>query len=297
MGRWITLVTFLFSFSALAALPPLDLLYYEKGIRNTDTSFDISAIVGDATIAKAANALYAVVEYAELSKANELNIMPRQQIGIGQMPVVKYPYINVKVDRLKPTTMYRARITVYRKEANGGFTALHTTPFYYTTTTGPDDKSIIRTAMVLKGLKEFSDSEKGYVGLNGTKFKDGTKYGADLGEKWCSEFYAWLAAPSLKGAAGLASVKKLTNYFTTHKGMEPASAIPEKARRGDYLSMDGDNSGAANHSGMFLAFDKDDEGDFVWTLEGNYGNQIKVNRRPFNKVFKGLGRIMHSQFK
>lgn len=295
MKHLVRIIGLFLSLNANAAAP-LDIIYDAMGQNNQPSSFDIIAMIGDPNIARVRN-LYAEVEYAELSKSAELNIMPKQKVSVGQWPVSNAPFIEVRVDRLKETTMYRARINLYKSDASS-YIKLYTTPFYYTTTTGPDPKSLIRTRMILRGLKEFSDSERGYVGANGTMSKDGTRYGADPGELWCSEFYAWVADSFLKGIKGAASVKKIKAYFSKHSGLWGNSTADfEKARRGDYLSMDTDLNGDANHSGMFLALDRDDEGLFVWTLEGNSGNKIRVHRRPYDRVFVDIGHIMHSMYR
>lgn len=290
MYRFIAAATLLISSNAFA-LAPAEPMYSASGVNNTQTSFEMNIRIGDASIINAGH-LAAEVEYADLKKGNEFNIMPRRPVSIQFMPVVKIPFIPFKIDRLIPTTMYRARVKLY-----SGSKLLYTTPFYYTTTLGGDPKSLVRNRMILRGLKEFSDSEHGLVGQNGTVAVDGTRYGADKGELWCSEFYAWTGVGSLKGVNGLASVKRLTKYFRDHSGLMPASKIAEVARRGDYLSLDTDQNGDANHSAMFLAveFDEDAGQNFVWTLEGNYGNKIKVVRRPLDKVFVNLGHIMATQ--
>jgi hypothetical protein len=191
--------------------------------------------------------------------------------------------------------MYRARVSLSWLDGST-FRQLAVSDWYYTTTRGPDPKSIVRTDMILRGMKEFSESEKGFVGENGTVDIDGTRYGADIGELWCSEFYAWTGSTYLNGISGLSSVRRLTNYFAEHNSWLAASEIAEKARRGDYLSMDTDLDGEPNHSGMFLAYEVDNGVEYVWTLEGNSGNKVKVHRRPLDNVIFGLGHIKNTQF-
>lgn len=293
MFRFVLLMTLFLSTNAFSET--LENIYYSNGFVNEPTSFYVTIQINDRRLANRTD-LWIQPEYAALNDTAKPWYPARQRLVVEKLPVTGTPVVKVRFAGLDETTMYRARIIIQREEGPQ-IIDMVTSPWYYTTTAGNDPKSIIRTRMILKGLKEFYDSERGLVGANGTVDVDGTRYGADPGELWCSEFYAWTAKGNLKNVDGLTSVKRITKYFTDHNGMMPASDIPEKARRGDYLSMDTDLNGDANHSGMFLAHEIDRTGQaFVWTLEGNSGNKVKVNRRPYDAVFIGLGHIMHSQY-
>jgi len=264
--------------------------YSALGTGNTASGFTIPVKINSPAIA-AMTEVYVTVQYAPLASSTQLVTGPMVKVPVGVIPGVA-SFFAVDVKGLKETTMYRALVNVYRAD---GVHLAQSTP-YYTTTTGNDPKSIVRTRMVLKGLMEFYESEQGFVGQGGTKFVDGTKYGADVGEAWCSEFYSWVATGSLKGIEGIGHFKDLVEYFRVGGGFYNSSAIPTIARRGDYLAMDTDDTQGINHSGMFLAYEKLADGQqFVWTLEGNSGKKVRVNRRPLNHVFMALGHIVHSQ--
>ncbi len=263
--------------------------YLAQGIGNTPNAFTMAIKINSATIAATPD-MYAQVQYAPLYASTQLQTGPLEKIAVGVVAGKSFFAINVK--GLRETTVYRARVSLYY--GYGGHIA--TSPFYYTTTTGPDTKSISRTRMILKGMKEFYDSELGLVGKGGTVAVDGTRYGADVGEAWCSEFYSWVANGSLKNILGIGHYAKMIEYFRSGGGLLHPTAIPTVARRGDYLAMDTDDTLGTNHSGMFLAYERLDNGqEFVWTLEGNSGKKVRVNRRPFDATFTMLGHIMHSQ--
>jgi hypothetical protein len=268
----------------------LEPAYLAQGIGNTSDGFTIPVKINSPAIA-AMTDLYAQVQYAPLYASMQLISGPLQKVTVGFLPGVA-SFFAIDVRGLRETTMYRAQVNLYRADG----IHLGQSSFYYTTTTGKDPKSISRTRMVLKGLKEFYDSELGLVGQGGTVAVDGTRYGADVGEAWCSEFYSWVATGSLKNISGIGHFAKLIELFRAAGGLLHPTAIPTVARRGDYLAMDTDDTLGTNHSGMFLAYEKLADGqEFVWTLEGNSGKKVRVNRRPFNSVFTALGHIMSSQ--
>ncbi len=274
------------AFSA-AVLEPA---YLAQGIGNTASGFTIPVQINSPQIA-AMTDLYAQVQYAPLSASTQLLTGPLEKISVGVLPGKTFFAVTLK--GLKETTMYLARVNLYH--ANGIHVAQSSD--YYTTTTGTDPKSIIRTRMVLKGLKEYYDSQQGLVGQGGTVAVDGTRYGADVGVAWCSEFYSWVATGSLKNIEGIGHFAVLMEYFRVGGAFYNRSGIPNIARRGDYVAMDTDDVLGTNHSGMFLAYENLGGGqEFVWTLEGNSGKKVRVNRRAYNNVFTALGHIVSSQF-
>lgn len=288
MLRSLAALTLVLSTQAFAGI--LEPAYGALGTGNTPTGFTIPVKINSPELA-ARTDLYAQVQYAPLYASTQFVNGPLQKVTVGVIPGVA-SFFAIDVRGLQETTMYHARVNLYRPDG----IHLAQSDAYYTTTAGNDPKSIIRTRMVLKGLKEFYDSELGFVGQGGTVQVDGTRYGADVGEAWCSEFYSWVATGSLKNIAGIGHYAKLTEYFSTAGGFYNRSAVPTKARRGDYLSMDTDDVKGTNHSGMFLAYEKQPNGEeFVWTLEGNSGKKVRVNRRRFTNLFTGVGHIVHSQ--
>jgi hypothetical protein len=165
-------------------------------------------------------------------------------------------------------------------------------------TDSTNDKVHQRFQMVLKGLKEFDESTLGRVGYKGTAQEDGIRYGAILGEAWCTEFYVWVTQNWLQGVAGRNDVGDMRDYFNSYNSFYNASEIPERAAPGDYLYLDTNRNGTANHSAMFLAYDS--AAGRLWSLEGNTGdNEVRVRQRTADwaqrtPVFLRLGYIVNA---
>jgi len=67
----------------------------------------------------------------------------------------------------------------------------------------------------------------------------------------------------------------LREYFDTHGRLENVDAARlNDAPVGSYLLMDASRNGEADHSGMLLDYDRGT--GKVWSLEGNYRNEVKV---------------------
>lgn len=288
MLRSVLALSLYLSTQAFAAPPLLEPFYSPVGMGNTTSGFTMGVKINSAQIA-AMTDLRATVQYAPLYASTQFQTSATEKVTVGKILGNSFVVFNLK--GLRETTVYRARLNLY--DANG--IHLGQSVDYYTTTTGPDSKSIARTRMVLKGLKEFHESEQGFVGQGGTVAVDGTRYGADVGEAWCSEFYSWVATGSLKGIEGIGHYANMLEFFRVKGGLMSRAAIPTKARRGDYLAMDTNDKPGTNHSGMFLAYENVGGAEFIWTLEGNSRKKVRVNRRPLDKVFTGLGHIVHSQ--
>ena len=94
---------------------------------------------------------------------------------------------------------------------------------------------------------------------------DGTRYGADKGELWCSEFCDRSLPGSSDGAPS--NVSSVLSFFSGYlsRVYSPSHNRPEKAKRGDYLALDTNGDGSPNHSAMFLAFDH--ARGKMWTLK------------------------------
>jgi hypothetical protein len=164
---------------------------------------------------------------------------------------------------------------------------------YFTVTDGTSNQAKRRTAILLRGFKEYGESKMGKVGYYGTEYKDGTKYGARKGELWCSEFYAWVTKPYLEGISRRSSVSSLRRFFRQRNQYKRTNTdVLARAHPGDYVSMDTDNDKKKDHSGMFLAWESDQ--NKVWLLEGNTsGNEVNVRDRAPSEV-DGLGHISAS---
>ena len=288
--------------------------YFPSGNLNTTSSFRMSVLLNHRDILNAAlsnNNLYAEIEYAKLSRSQLPTTVSVTQVTSygGSFNAL------LTLNNLSSITPYRARVRFYKRLANGSYQQVgETSDWYYTTTDGASDKTHKRALMVLKGLNELSESDNEKVGYRGTVNTDGTRYGASRNEKWCSEFYAWVTGTFLRGVSGKATVSELVDVFDDAGGYYPAAEIPTRAAPGDYLPLDTDKDGDANHSAMFLAYDASQSPAAVWTLEGNSGNKVKVHSRDFDyvafkvvnlgiatvlmpnrPVFTGLGYILQSQ--
>lgn len=132
-------------------------------------------------------------------------------------------------------------------------------------------------AILLRGFKEYDESTLGRVGYRGTDKVDGTKYGADKNEQWCSEFYVWVTKDNLKDIKGRTYVSRLVDYFQDYKSTYERSQIKNRAKRGDYIAISTKGSEKKDHSAMFLAYDQFTKE--IWTLEGNVGNAVGIRER------------------
>jgi len=282
-------------------------LYPSTPYRNFQNSFEMRFRINDQSTADVWDDVYADVEYAKLS--NSANVAVKSKI-----PAVRYSsgdnhYVKVLLEGLSETTAYRARIQLYRKvipEGEGLQPITYeklgpSSTWYYTTTDGESEKSQVRTKIVLKALKQYDDALRGKVGTLGTDDVNGTRYGADHDEWWCSEFYAWNADDWLYGIGSKSSVSRLRDYFASY-GAYYEEADIDMGDRGDWVSIDG------HHSTMMLAIEKygsTNKDDWhIWTVEGNTGdsggvpvpaNNVGVKKRRVSSYEMGLGHIVYSQ--
>jgi hypothetical protein len=271
-------------------------LYYANGNRNTTTGFRMTVQVNDDSVVALGPNPVADVELKRLSSTASQRL-PRRNVRIDSLDGVSF--VTVSLSGLVQAAPYRARIRFF--DARGAQVG-PASDWYYTTTGGNGETSAARTAILLEGFHQLAESDHGEVGYRG-RAVDGTRYGADPNELWCSEFYSWAVQDELEGSGGKASVSQLVDYFRRYDSYAGASKIAAKALRGDYLPLDTDQDGKKNHSAMFLALESRPDGDdadtardlFVWTLEGNSGNTVSVRFRPLDKVFTGLGRIVADQ--
>jgi len=222
-----------------------------------------------------------------------------------------YAYGSVDLTGLTAGRVYRARLSLFRREANGSYTRIgpvanYRTAYFYSMTDSEIVKVHTRFQIVLKGLKQYSDSKRGYVGYAGTVAADGTRYGADLREAWCSEFYSWVTGDFLRNMRGN-DVEDLRSYFSGYGSLYVASEIPTRAGPGDYMALDTVEDGRVadddrNHSAMFLAYDTSQASPIVWSLEGNYGNEVRIAQRNADwgsarSVLQDLGYIVNAMLR
>jgi hypothetical protein len=295
-------------------------VYYAGGNKNTTSGFRIAVNLNSLAALDAASAgsLHVDIEYARLS--NSANALVLRKVRVLSSECI----INLALTGLAPATVYRARVALYRKLPDNSFRKLgdpdpdHVwSAWYYTITDGTIPKTHTRALMVLKGFKELSESDNGQVGYLGVE-RDGTRYGADEGEAWCSEFYAWVTETWLIGVSGQHYSGGLIDFFEEAGSYYPGSEIATRAAPGDYLPIDTNEDGEINHSAMFLAYDTSQASPQVWTLEGNYSNNVQVASRNFDHetrwhlvntglawvlvvydypVLAGLGYILNSQLR
>ncbi|MCB1744076.1 MAG: putative metal-binding motif-containing protein [Gammaproteobacteria bacterium] len=184
--------------------------------------------------------------------------------------------------------------------------------WYYTMTGSYSAMGNARGALVRRALYEAYLSSVGYTGYLGWLWQDGTRYGADVGEAWCSEFYSWVAAFELDTIGHRSNVSKLRSYF---QGFDAFIVVDDPldfvatAEPGDYLAMDTNDDGQKNHSAMFMAVDA--ATDRVWSVDGNVSGSSDIggsyaSRRAGNEAFvlsrelevvRGLGLIEFGMLK
>jgi hypothetical protein len=284
------------------------LLYPADAAGCTTSGFPIELKINNQEVINARDRLWADAEYARLSDSADTLRTLKTRVNLTTSDNRYYAVFTLT--NLQETTVYRCRITFYqmprtvsRSKSRPGTTKRQpvtytelgeTSNWYYATTTGTEDKSVVRTNIVMKALRQYFDSSIGKIGRLGYINPNGTRFGADLNEYWCSEFYSWCAENWLTGISGLDCVSELQDYFAGYGGYYTESDIDD-GDRGDYLAC------GTSHSGMFLALDKKGSTDpqdwELWTIEGNVSNQVLVMRRTMADYDFGLGHIMHAQLK
>jgi hypothetical protein len=215
-----------------------------------------------------------------------------------------YAYTHLAISGLDDATVYRVRAQFYRKlvlTGPGGVPVIRRTAigpqtgWYYSMTDSTNALSSARMEMVLQGLAEYGDNQEEEVGYLGSADADGTRYGADMGEAWCSEFYSWVAGTELPGLGSKAGVAGLETWFVdegNHVAVDASNVVLVEwlAQPGDWMGEDTDLDGDTNHSAMFLAWDA--ATDEIITLDGNTtgrvdldassrlgGNEVSLRRR------------------
>lgn len=200
-----------------------------------------------------------------------------------------YGYTHLEIDGLDAATMYRVRVRFYRKTVGTGPGGLPLTTrlpvgvqsgWYYSMTDSTNTLESARMSMVMYGLSEYGNNQLEEVGYLGSWYADGTRYGADMGEAWCSEFYSWVADHELIDINHRHSVSTILDYFEDEGNRVDIDSsnrvlVEWLAQPGDYLGEDTDLDGAVNHSAMFLAWDQ--ASDTIITLDGNTTGRVDVD--------------------
>lgn len=262
-------------------------LFY-SGSRNTSSSIRFGVRLNARELLDHADELFAQVSYASLENPDDIETSAKLSVhpSDGRPATVE-----VGVANLRPATVYRARVDFFTRDASGHFQELSPgspeNDWYYTITDGADAEGHARARLVQRGLVELAASAVGSVGYRGSEDVDGTRYGAERNEGWCTEFYVWVTRSSVRGLSGLDTWDDMIDYFRDAHAYLAARDLSTQARPGDYLVMDSDGDGKKNHSGMFLAYEA--ARDRAWTLEGNSGNGVRVRTR--RSEITGIGHL------
>jgi len=202
--------------------------------------------------------------------------------------------VHIPVTGLDTASAYRVRVQFYRKPTytwwDTSVSVGARSGWFYGMTTSKNPVVKRRVRVILRGLWERNWSEEhAMVGYLGAYQADGLRFGAVMGEYWCSEFYSYVATSQAKDMGHQASVGALETYFSGHdlwfdvtsgkmaamKSFYPnmypdmitTTDVLVDGRPGDYLALDTNSDGSSNHSAMFLAYDENL--DKIWTIEGN----------------------------
>lgn len=302
------------------------LRYLPNGIANTSAGFSMKLYVKDAAAVTAYRSpLYSLsysIEYQKLSDTAHTYSTPIQSVTTFS-DYGPHSRFDVRLNGLDASTMYRARVQLYRTmraqyiDMRGrrypvsarNYALGDVSQWYYTSTDGDSKLERERTDVVLRGLYEYYINEhQSLTGYRGLSYLDGTRYGGDVGELWCSEFYSWAVDTQALIMGHRSNITSVLNFFNFYAGnvSNPSSSRLQKAQRGDYLALDTSGNGSKNHSAMYLAYDKA-TGE-MWTLEGNTsgvnqvgyesrraGNETVVKTRD-TSIVHNLGVLKSSMF-
>src|SRR4030042_6839590 len=279
-----------------------DFVYFADNKNNwvTQNSFKIKMKLKDARVYSFRSSLEAKVFYASLSRTQTV---PEKRVPVQMQHEGSNHYGIIEITELVPNNVYRARVEFYGKGSNKRIG--DGTDWYYTSTSGPSAEDQMRTNVVLRAFYELNESNLGKVGYKGTSKSDGTKYGANSKELWCSEFYSWVNEPYVKWMKNENSTSALISFFKNQGSYFSTGEIQSVGTRGDYAGMSMDDDSAKEHSGMFLAYDSSSKNNLpdeckvddvpketpvIWLIEGNVGNQVGIGCRNGNEV-GGLGHV------
>jgi hypothetical protein len=249
--------------------------YQPSAYSNTTSRFSMKVRIHDADAVWYHNSPYwdlmASVEYQRLYDTSVT-------YTTGLLPVTSFVEYSsfargyVRISNLEPGTVYRARVQLWFRYTSNhayAFPFGEQSTWYYTMTDSTNTKVKVRKRIVLRALYEAYLSEIGYTGYLGA-VADGTRYGGDMGEWWCSEFYSWVTDHELVGMGHRSNTGSLKEYFSDHHGYAPIphaqSYLIGFASAGDYLAI-GTDPHDLYHSAMFLEYEP--ARDMVWSVEGN----------------------------
>jgi hypothetical protein len=284
---------FIVSFVALGAIlfqacsPKAQLSFdYRAATANLDAnSITVRAFVDEVGFVEDFGGLHAKVEVSHVDDPDAYEPVPVS----GMSRDSNNPNaIILLVENLAPVQVYRLRFQLFKDGNNGAeIEVSKKSPWYWAMTSGSSEVDQARAGIVTLALTEWAT-----YGEFGRKKKNGTRYGADPEELWCSEYYSWVSGHYLTEMDGRSSARSLTRYFSNHEALYPGPSIPEVAQPGDYLAMWG-----TKHSGMFLGFIQAKGKPYIHTIEGNTGSKIRFRKRSFDPESFRLGHLVEAQVK
>lgn len=259
---------------------------YRAASANLDaSSITVRALVDHESVMEVFDRLHAKVEVSHIldSEAQE----PVRVSGLSRESDDPNAILLV-VENLDPVTVYRLRFQLFKDGNNGAEVEVSDeSPWYWAMTSGASKLDQARAGIVTLAITEWAT-----YGEFGRTKKNGTRYGADPEELWCSEYYSWVSGHYLTEMDGRSSVRSLTRYFSGYEALFPGSRIPEVGQPGDYLAMWG-----TRHSGMFLGYSQSKGKHHLHTIEGNTGSKIRFRRRSFDPEAFRLGHLLEAQLK
>jgi hypothetical protein len=277
-----------------------EFVYFHEGFDNLDTSYKMRVKLNNRDVLDRYNAgseIYAKVTYRKITQ----DATSDQESGYKRVYFYDYTHTrlgeytgtNVTLTGLALTTVYRSRVQFFYKSGVNYFSiGIKGPSVYYTTTTEVANAvSQARTGILLEAFRDYFYQRLGLLGKGGTVWPNGTRYGADLHEAWCTEFYSYASRLFLKDIHPTTNTAKMQTYFGSNFSRVYDIGDLGVARRADWLAIDWDGNGSKDHTAMFLG--KHVDGSIV-TIEGNTGNTVGIKYRDVSLIY-GLGHITTSK--
>ena len=256
-------------------------LYSRDGFQNRATSVDIHAKINDARLIfanSAGKSIFAKVKYQAIGEsAVKTSRYIKPKFSIHKQGKAK-PFLKatLRLNKLKAATVYWATVQFFER-IDTSYESLTSNRgrYYWTVTGGGSHEDKLRAKAVKIGLNEYGKQLKGQVGTYGTKWVNGTRYGAKKDEWWCSEFYGWVTKNVWPKVGGVDYVHQIKQRFgdSDYRSVNNVRQL-RGAKMGDFMS-----TGGETHTTMFLGIRSD---GLVQTLEGNRGNRVRVHKRRIN---------------